>query len=169
MRPVGHPGTPGVPDGVEPVLGSASVSDVTTASHRKRGRIVRSLAPVAMAALAALATVGGLACGASGAGEVAQTGAGTVVEVIAVDNTFKPEVIEIEPGTEVVWVNRGRNNHDVVPTNASDDKDWGIALGDFTPGESYSRVFTEPGEYPYYCTAHGTQTRGMVGKVVVRG
>ena len=161
-----------MPDGVEPVLGFASVSDVTTASHRKHGRIGRSLAPVAMAALAALAalaTVGGLACGASGAGEVAQTGAGTVVEVLAVDNTFRPEVIEIEPGTEVVWVNRGRNNHDVIPTDASDDKDWGIALSAFTPGESYSRVFTEPGEYPYYCTAHGTQTRGMVGKVVVRG
>jgi len=145
------------------------VSDVTPAAPSRRGRILRPLAPVAFAALAALATVGGLACSASEPAEVAQTGAGTVVEVIAVDNTFKPEVIEIEPGTEVVWVNRGRNNHDVVPTNASDDKDWGIALGDFTPGESYSRVFTEPGEYPYYCTAHGTQTRGMVGKVVVRG
>ncbi len=166
---MGHPGTSGVPHGVGLVLGSVGVSDVTPAPHHNHGRIMRSLAPVAIAALAALATVGGLACGASGGSEVAQTGAGTVVEVIAVDNTFKPEVIEIEPGTEVVWVNRGRNNHDVIPTNASEDKDWGIALGDFTPGESYSRVFTEPGEYPYYCTAHGTQTRGMVGTVVVRG
>jgi plastocyanin len=145
------------------------VSDVTPAAPSRHGRILRPLAPVAFAALAALATVGGLACGASEPAEVAQTGAGTVVEVIAVDNTFKPEVIEVEPGTEVVWVNRGRSNHDVVPTDASDTKDWGIALGEFTPGESYSQVFTEPGDYPYYCTVHGTQTRGMVGKVVVKG
>jgi len=126
------------------------------------------LATVAIGAALALATVGGLACGASTPTEVAQTGAGTVVEIVAVDNTFRPEAIEVEPGTTVVWINRGRSNHDVVPTDASDDKDWGISLGEFTPGESYSQVFTEPGEYPYYCTVHGTQTRGMVGKVVVR-
>lgn len=145
------------------------MSDVTFTPSPQRPRALRRLAPLAIAALAAVSTVGGLACGTSGSGEVAQTGAGTVVEVVAVDNTFKPEVIEVEPGTEVVWVNRGRSNHDVVPTDASDDKDWGIALGVFTPGETYSRVFTEPGEYPYYCTVHGTQTRGMVGKVVVKG
>jgi plastocyanin len=34
---------------------------------------------------------------------------------------------------------------------------------------TYSHVFTEPGEYPYYCTAHGTKTRGMIGKIVVTG
>jgi plastocyanin len=126
------------------------------------------MAPVAVAALAALAMIGGMACSSASKAGVAQTGTGTVVEVVAVDNTFRPEVIEVEPGTEVVWVNRGRSNHDVVPTDASDDKNWGISLGEFTPGESYSQVFTEPGEYPYYCTVHGTQTRGMVGKVVVR-
>lgn len=142
---------------------------VTSSPSRRHPRALRPLAPLAIAALAALATIGGLACSAAGSGEVAQTGAGTVVEVVAVDNTFKPEVIEVEPGTEVVWVNRGRSNHDVIPTDASEDKDWGIALGVFTPGETYSRVFTEPGEYPYYCTVHGTQTRGMVGKVVVKG
>jgi len=151
------------------VLGSAAVPCVTLNPSHRVGPRLRRMAPLAFAALAAVATIGIVACGTSGSGEVAQTGAGTVVEVLAVDNTFRPEVIEIEPGTEVVWVNRGRNNHDVIPTDASDDKDWGIALSAFTPGESYSRVFTEPGEYPYYCTAHGTQTRGMVGKVVVRG
>jgi plastocyanin len=28
-------------------------------------------------------------------------------------------------------------------------------------------VFTEPGEYPYHCTIHGTTTVGMIGTVVV--
>lgn len=107
-----------------------------------------------------------LACGTS---EVAQTGAGTVVTIESLDNVFRPEVIEIEPGTEVVWVNRGRNAHDVVPTGDGPDNDWGIALSEFTPGTSYSHVFTEPGEYPYYCSAHGTKTRGMIGTIVVNG
>jgi plastocyanin len=140
---------------------------VTTSEPSGVGRpgVGRRVVVIAVAALAALATVGGLAC-ASGSGEVAQTGAGTVVTVDAVDNTFRPETIEVEPGTEVVWTNRGRSNHDVVPTEGGS---WGIALSEFTPGESYSHVFTEPGEYPYYCTVHGTKTRGMVGTVVVKG
>jgi plastocyanin len=117
--------------------------------------------------VAALVTVLGLqACGGSG-GEVPQTGAGTVVTIESLDNVFKPEVIEVQPGTEVVWENRGRNAHDVVPTE--DGQDWGIALSAFTPGVSYSHVFTTPGEYPYYCSAHGTKTRGMVGTIVVTG
>ena len=28
-------------------------------------------------------------------------------------------------------------------------------------------VFDEPGEYPYYCTLHGTETAGMVGTIRV--
>ena len=117
--------------------------------------------------LAAVLTVAGLAA-CSGSSEVAQTGAGKVVEIEAVDNVFEAETIEIEPGTEVRWVNKGRNAHDVKPTDASLGT-WGIALADFEPGVTYSHVFTEPGEYPYYCSAHGTKTRGMVGKIVVTG
>jgi len=121
------------------------------------------------ALVAAVVTVAALAaCSGSGSGQVEQTGLGKVVEVEAVDNVFKPETIEIEPGTEVRWVNKGRNAHDVEPTEA-DLGDWGIALADFQPGVTYSHVFTEPGEYPYYCTAHGTRTRGMIGKIVVTG
>ena len=116
------------------------------------------------AALAALVSIGALA--ACSSGPVAQTGAGTVVEVTAVDNTFRPETIEIEPGAEVVWTNRGRSKHDIVPTEGGD---WGVALDDFESGDTYSHVFTEPGEYPYYCTIHGTKTKGMVGKIVVKG
>lgn len=118
-------------------------------------------------ALAALTLVA-LACSGGGSGsDVAQTGAGTVVTIEAADNVFRPEVVEIEPGTEVVWDNKGRNAHDIVPTDGGDD--WGIALSEFTPGTTYSHVFTTPGEYPYYCSAHGTKTRGMIGTIIVTG
>ncbi len=80
------------------------------ADHGRRG--LRPWVLVASLAAAALTVVGLAAC--SGSGQVEQTGLGTVVEIEAVDNVFKPETIEIEPGTEVRWVNKGRNAHGIV-------------------------------------------------------
>jgi plastocyanin len=138
---------------------TAAPSATTAAlSTEHRQRALRPWVLVASLLAAALTVVGLAACSGSGSGQVEQTGLGKVVEIEAVDNVFKAETIEIEPGTEVRWVNKGRNAHDVTPTDA-----------DFEPGVTYSHVFTEPGEYPYYCTAHGTKTRGMIGKIVVTG
>jgi plastocyanin len=88
--------------------------------------------------------------------------AGQTVTVQSIDNTFRPDRIEVAPGTEVVWVNRGRNEHDIAS-----DSGFGVAAADFQPGDEYRHVFTEPGEYPYHCTIHGTATVGMMGTVVV--
>ena len=104
-----------------------------------------------IAGVAAVLTIVGL--GACTSGPVEQTGAGTVVEVVAVDNVFKPET------------NEGRNNHDIGPVAANGN--WGVALEEFGADAVYSHTFTEPGAYDYYCTVHGTKTRGMIGKVVV--
>ena len=84
------------------------------------------------------------------------------VTVQAIDNTFRPDRIEIAPGTEVVWVNGGRNDHDLMT-----DLGFGVTAAKFGPGAEYRHVFTEPGEYPYYCTIHGTPQVGMIGTVVV--
>ena len=84
------------------------------------------------------------------------------VTVQAIDNTFRPDRIEVAPGTEVVWVNRGRNDHDLFA-----DLGFGVTAAEFKPGDEYRHVFTEPGEYPYYCTIHGTPDVGMTGTVVV--
>ena len=84
------------------------------------------------------------------------------VTVQSIDNTFRPDRLEIAPGTEVVWVNRGRNEHDI-----SSESGFGVAAADFQPGDEYRYVFTEPGEYPYHCTIHGTATVGMMGTIVV--
>ena len=136
---------------------------MTASTHSGRTTTNPSWALMIIAGVAAVLTIVGL--GACTSGPVEQTGAGTVVEVAAVDNVFKPETIEVKPGTKVVWTNEGRNNHDIVPVAANGN--WGVALEEFGADAVYSHTFTEPGAYDYYCTVHGTKTRGMIGKVVV--
>jgi len=92
-------------------------------------------------------------------------GSGQVVAIQSLDNAFRPERVEVAAGTEVVWTNVGHNGHDIH----ADDGSWGVGKELFRPGETFSHVFTEPGEVPYYCTIHGTPTAGMVGTVVVTG
>jgi plastocyanin len=101
--------------------------------------------------------------GSSDAATVVEAGEDAIVEVL--DNTFRPEAISVASNTEVVWTNKGRNDHDIAPV---DGEDWGIAADRFGPDAAYSYRFTEPGRYTYYCTLHGTKTRGMIGAVVVR-
>jgi plastocyanin len=98
---------------------------------------------------------------AAGTEDLTQSSGATVI-VQSIDNTFRPEVLEVAAGTEVVWQNRGRNEHDILS-----DVGFGVAAADFQPGDEYRYVFLEPGEYPYWCTIHGTDTVGMIGTVVV--
>lgn len=91
---------------------------------------------------------------------------GLSVRVQSLDNFFRPEVIEISAGTEVVWTNDGRMEHDVI---SPDGGDWGVAADLFFPGDEYRHVFTLPGEYPYYCSLHGNADFGMLGLVIVTG
>jgi plastocyanin len=90
---------------------------------------------------------------------------GETVDVIALDNSFRPETIEVIAGTAVRWENRGRNDHNVLPTDGSET--WGAPTEEFLPGDEYTRVFSEPGTYDYYCSIHGTKDAGMIGTVVV--
>ena len=92
-------------------------------------------------------------------------GSGQVLAIQSLDNAFRPDRVEVAAGTEVVWTNVGRNDHDI---QAADDS-WGIGKESFGPGSTYSHVFTEPGEVPYYCTIHGMPHAGMTGTVVVTG
>ena len=87
--------------------------------------------------------------------------------MLALDNNFRDEEIEIVAGTTVVWENGGRNDHNIVPVD--DTADWGVDIEGFGPGDVYSHAFTTPGEYLYYCTLHGTADFGMTGTVVVTG
>ena len=91
--------------------------------------------------------------------------AGGSVDVKALDNTFIEEEVDVSVGTEVVWKNGGRNDHDIVPV--ADGESWGVGIDAFHPGDSYSYTFSEPGEYAYYCTIHGTADVGMTGTIIV--
>lgn len=87
------------------------------------------------------------------------------VDVQARDNTFLADYIIVKAGTTVTWTNRGRTEHNVLP--AVDGAFAPIEVQDLEPGMSASITFDEPGDYPYYCSLHGTRTKGMVGAVRV--
>lgn len=91
---------------------------------------------------------------------------GVEAEVSAIDNTFRPAELEVAAGTEVVWTNDGRSVHNVLPVEGDE---WGVEADEFAPDASYRHRFTEPGTYAYYCSLHGTPTKGMVGNIVVTG
>jgi plastocyanin len=94
---------------------------------------------------------------------VAPNGESIVVQ--SLDNSFRPETLTITAGTEVVWRNVGRNEHNVVPV---DGAGWGVVdPAEFAPGGESRHVFGVAGEFAYYCTIHGTATAGMIGTVVV--
>lgn len=107
-----------------------------------------------------------LALSACGEDRDSSTTTGTVVTVVVLDNSFRPQTLEVHVGDEVVWENRGLNEHDVLSIERGT---WGVEVADFRPGASYSHVFAEPGEYRYYCSIHGNETVGMVGTVIVSG
>ena len=116
---------------------------------------------------AAFATVGsGVAAARTGAGatEHRVRQAGTTVTITVGDNFFKPKVVEIDPGTTVKWVNKGRNLHSIDP-----DKGKLFGTGSLPSGKSYSFTFKNPGDYPYYCAFHGAPGNGQYGTITVRG
>jgi plastocyanin len=126
-----------------------------------------------LAALVALVTV---ACGDDGDSDAADDAAdledvvvieGSEAEVDSLDNSFNPQNIQVAPGTTVVWENKGRTDHDIVPAGEDQPGEWGVDRSAFGPGDVYEHTFEEPGIYRYYCTLHGTDEAGMIGAVVV--
>jgi len=97
------------------------------------------------------------------AGSVAPTG--VVVPVIALDNSFRPQAVEVHVGDTVSWENRGNNDHNVLSVETGE---WGAEVTDFAPGAVYTHVFTEPGEYAYFCSIHGSDQAGMTGTITVK-
>jgi len=105
---------------------------------------------------------------------------GEVVNIQALDNSFRPVDFEIAAGTEVMFDNRGRNDHNILPDTVKDDAgliallasdpsptSWGVASPDFVPGDTYSHLFNVPGTYNYYCSIHGAPGAGMYGTLTV--
>lgn len=78
-----------------------------------------------------------------------------------------PQFIEVKKGTKVTFSNGGRNRHDVIASDEGSFAD--IQVDQFDPGMSAVRTFDKPGEYGFYCSLHGTKTKGMYGAIKVDG
>lgn len=87
------------------------------------------------------------------------------VTVDARDNNFDPQYIEVSKGTTVRFVNQGRNDHNVLPVQQ--DAFTPIEASDLQPDDEAEITFDEVGDFPYYCSLHGTKTAGMIGGVRV--
>lgn len=130
-------------------------------------RLTRTAASTTVAIVLA---AGVAACGSSAASDgagsdgtlaVVQSGK---VTVAAEDNNFVPQTITVTQGTEITFVNDGRNQHNVIKVEKTP---FEVETSSFEPGESYVWTATEPGTYRYYCSIHGTATAGMTGTVQV--
>lgn len=70
---------------------------------------------------------------------------------------YQPEVVEVSPGTTVVWTNSDDIDHTITSASGTEPDDR-FDSGRFGQGESFSRTFTEPGEYHYICSMHPSMT-----------
>jgi plastocyanin len=88
------------------------------------------------------AAAGGAAAGAA----AAKGGEGAAVEMKGA--AFLPSRIEVAAGATVTWT----NNDPLAHTVTADDGSWDS--GTIDPGKTFSRTFTQPGEYAVHCTPH---------------
>lgn len=76
------------------------------------------------------------------------------------NHTFKPDALEVMPGTKVIW-----KNEDLVPHTVVSDPDGSIfKSGVIVYKTTTSFTFDKPGEYPYHCSIHPN----MHGKIMVK-
>jgi plastocyanin len=90
------------------------------------------------------------------------------VRVEARDNEFEARRVTVRTGMRVKFVNVGRNQHNVIPTE-EDDEFLHIPTRRLEPDDAVGIWFNEPGKYRYYCSLHGTRAAGMRGVIVVKG
>jgi plastocyanin len=79
---------------------------------------------------------------------------------------FTPVSLVVTKGTKVTWTNRDAVVHfvntDPHPTHNFQPDMNSFELGQ---GQTYSYMFSQPGEYPYHCSAHTS----MTARVLVKG
>jgi plastocyanin len=133
--------------------------------HRRRRGVSVVISALTLVAL-------GTACASNSSGKSVPNGtSGTLapvqsgtVTISARDNSFVPQNVTVTAGTKLVWNNDGRNDHNIVPDG---NTPFGVETSAFGPKATYEYVADKPGTYPYYCSIHGTSTKGMIGTVQV--
>ena len=87
------------------------------------------------------------------------------IEIAVSDNAFGPRDIIVSPGAEIIFTNNGQNLHNVRP--AKEDLFVEIPTELLNPDMSASLSFDAAGDYGYFCSIHGTATRGQRGRIIV--
>ncbi|OQA04017.1 MAG: Amicyanin-alpha precursor [bacterium ADurb.Bin400] len=77
--------------------------------------------------------------------------------VVIAGDSYQPDEIVVDPGTEIVWQNDDEESHTVH----SDTELFNS--GEIEPGYTWSYVFKEKGMFNYHCDYHSS----MAGRVVV--
>ena len=104
----------------------------------------------------------------------AATAPGMVVKMLDMPLAFQPNLIKIKVGDSIEWKNVGNEVH-----HATSDPSLAIKPTEVTnplgaepfdsgflrPGETFTHIFTVPGEYKYTCVVH--EANGMIGTIVV--
>jgi plastocyanin len=139
-----------------------TVAPATTSRDVCRGGWRRTRISVAAAVAAAGLVVGAAGCaGSEGGSSTTTTEARPPFEatVTIEDLRFDPRQVEVAVGGSVTWVNDDVISHLIVSTtpNVIDSPLIGKA-------GSYTRSFSAPGTYRYYCNIHNS----LKGEVVVR-
>ena len=75
------------------------------------------------------------------------------------DLAFSPNPVEVPAGGTVTWTNQ-----DQVPHTATAEDRGALQSGTISPGASFSQVFAQAGEFPYFCEFHPN----MTGTIVVQ-
>jgi plastocyanin len=120
-------------------------------------RLLSTVAPVALASgVAAAAPKDHVGNAAGITVSAVDTAAGAKVSIAGF--AFGPQAIMIKAGDDVTWRNDDRPVHTVT------FRDGSAGARSLSPGQTFTRVFEEPGTYQYFCSIHPH----MTGTVVVQ-
>ncbi len=107
------------------------------------------------------------ACG-SDEGETTGVLEGSDVSVNMFDDRFEYTEIHIPAGGSVNWVGAGRNAHNSVDGDGSWSTEDVFGSLEQHDGDEAVIIYTEPGEYVFFCTFHGnSEGAGMAGTLIV--
>ena len=98
------------------------------------------------------------------------TGAYPEVDVEVEGQRLRPRRDPHQPGHDraVGRTRAAARTTSCPPTRArTSASTFGVGASKFEPGAEYEFRFDTPGVYRYYCSLHGSKTKGMIGEVVV--
>jgi plastocyanin len=85
-------------------------------------------------------------------------------DVTMTTSRFVPDAVQAAPGDSVVWTNTAAIQH-TVTSGTSCTANGEFNSGTMNPSQTFVRVFTSEGSFPYFCTFHCAF--GMIGSVTV--